>query len=447
VQLTKDFGKTWQNLTLNIKNLPLNAWCYHIEASAHDEATAYAVFDNHTQNDPKPYVYKTTDFGKTWQALNLNDVDGFSRCIQEDYVNPNLLFLGTEKGLYITVDGGKNWSKFENNMPAASVMHIELHPKTNDLILATHGRGVIIIDDISPLRQITPEILSKEVHFFENKPFEIPEKSGFGTTSYELEFVGENPSTSARIVYYLKKRHTFGKMEMEIRDSQNNKVVSLSPGKQKGINIVTWDFATKTPKIAKGKTISFGGFSPLRAPKGSYKVVLTKGSEVFEQPFQLINDSNSTISDKDRLEQNQTAKMLFDQCEMLAYMVYELDEMLDLNQKILDKEPKNKTNLKLKTDLNALKNSMVVTTGDMYVDSAEPQLREKLSTIYAAIAGQFDAPSASQKENIENINDLFDKAKVSFDNIKSKSLKALIDQANKQNLKWEIKRFEDFVKE
>ena len=447
VQVTKDFGKTWQNVTINIKNIPLNAWCYHIEASVHDENIAYAVFDNHTQNDSKPYVFKTTDFGKTWQALNLNDVDGFSRCIQEDYKNPNLLFLGTEKGLYVTINGGLNWSKFENNMPAVAVMHIELHPTTNDLILATHGRGVIIVDDISPLRQITPDILSKEVHFFESKPFIIEEKSGFGTTSYELEFVGDNPNSSAQFVYYLKKRHTFGKIEMEIRDDKNNKITTLTPGKQKGINIVNWSYSSSTPKIAKGKTISYGGFTPLRVNEGNYKVVLTKGNEVFEHPFVIKNDPNSYVLKENRVKQAVIAKNLFDKSENLAYMVYELDQMIDLNQKILEKEPKNKINQKFNTDANNLKNTLVVTTGDNYVDSSEPQLREKLSQIYSTIASQFDAPSPSQLENIENINVLFDKAKKSFEDLKAKSFNALIEQGKKQQFNSTIKTFEEFVKE
>ncbi|WP_321540248.1 WD40/YVTN/BNR-like repeat-containing protein [Flavobacterium piscinae] len=161
VQITKDGGKTWSNVTANLKGLPKNTWCYHIEASVFNEGTAYAVFDGHSKNDYATYVYKTSDFGKTWTSIATADIDGFARNIQEDYKNPNLLFLGTEKGLYITVDGGKNWSKFENNMPAVAIHYLDLHSKTNDLVMATHGRGIIILDDVSPLRQITPEILKK----------------------------------------------------------------------------------------------------------------------------------------------------------------------------------------------------------------------------------------------------------------------------------------------
>lgn len=166
VQVTTDGGKTWTNTSLNINGLPKNTWAYHIEASVHDKATAYAVFEGHTRGDFKPYAYKTTDFGKTWTSIITDEIIGFARNLQEDYVNPDLLFLGTEFGLYITLDGGKSWSKFTNNMPSVAVHFIELHPKTNDLVLATHGRGIIIIDDISPLREINAENLKKDLHFF-----------------------------------------------------------------------------------------------------------------------------------------------------------------------------------------------------------------------------------------------------------------------------------------
>ena len=111
--------------------------------------------------------------------------------------------------------------------------------------LATHGRGVIIIDDVSPLREITQEVLAKDVHFFKSQPAVINEESGFGGGSTEMEFVGANKTRNARIMYYLKKRHIFGKMSMEIQDQQGNTLVELGAGKAKGINIVTWNFVTK----------------------------------------------------------------------------------------------------------------------------------------------------------------------------------------------------------
>ena len=142
------------------------------------------MFEGHTTGDMKPYTYKTTDYGKTWKNIISKDIVGFVRNIQEDYVNPDLLFLGTEFGLYITLDGGNSWAKFENNMPAAAVHFIELQKQTNDLVMGTHGRGVIIIDDISPLREINSDMMKEKVHFFSSKPFVMNDQSGFSAASF-----------------------------------------------------------------------------------------------------------------------------------------------------------------------------------------------------------------------------------------------------------------------
>lgn len=446
VQITQDSGKTWKNVTANIIGLPKNTWCYHIEASNFAKGSAYAVFEGHTKNDMNTYVYKTTDFGTTWTSIVTKDIDGFARCIQEDYVNENLLFLGTEKGLYITVDGGKNWSKFENNMPAVAVMHLDLHKKTNDLVMATHGRGVIILDDVSILRQVTNEIIASDVYFFKTKPFVKVENSSFGGTASELEFVGPNPSTSAQIVYYLKKRNTFGKIEMEIQDMNGNKIVNLPVSNQKGINIVSWDFNEKGPKVATGKTLDYSGFTTPLVPAGKYKAVLTKGKDKFTHEFEVVNDPKSPITAASRTEQRASTKMLFDKVQSLAYMVYEIDEMIKLNGEIASKDKSyTKTSDKINAELNKLKNSMVVTTGDNYVGAAEKQLREKLGAIYASVASQYDAPSPSQKANIESIMETYNKAEVEFKKLEKTHFSKILEKAKKTNPDYKLKTFDEFI--
>lgn len=448
VQITKDGGKTWTNVVANIPGLPKNTWCYHIEASTFGEGTAYAVFEGHATNDYTPYTYKTTDFGKTWKSIITPDVDGFVRNIQEDFTNENLLFLGTEKGLYITIDGGANWSHFTNKMPSVAVHYMELSTKTNSLVMATHGRGVIILDDITPLRQISQDVLAKDVHFFTMKPAVIEEQSSFGTTATELEFVGSNPSSSAQIIYYLKKRHTLGKMDLEIQDEEGNKLVSLPAGKQKGINVVTWDYNMKNPKIASGKTVSFAGFTSPRVQEGNYKVVMTKEKDTYTHTFKVLNDPKSSISSTDRVKQKETTRELFNKNEELAYAVYEIDETVKLLDQLITKNKgfaKNGT--KIKTDFENIKAKMVVTTGDAYVASAEPQLREKLGELYASIASNFTAPSPSQLENKESIMQRFDSEMKDFKTVKAKNEATYLKQAKEQNIPFVLKTFAEFIAE
>nr|WP_315140675.1 hypothetical protein [uncultured Flavobacterium sp.] len=448
VQVTKDGGKTWTNVVANISGLPKNTWCYHIEASVFGEGTAYAVFEGHAKNDYTPYTYKTTDYGKTWKSIITPDVDGFVRNIQEDFKNENLLFLGTEKGLYITIDGGANWSHFTNNMPSVAVHFMDINKKTNSLVMATHGRGVIILDDITPLRQINQEVLAKDVHFFDLKPAIIEEQSSFGTTATELEFVGRNPSTSAQIIYYLKKRHTLGKMDIEIQDEKGNKIISLAPGKQKGINVVNWDYNMKNPKIAAAKTLSFAGFTAPRVQEGTYKVVLTKGKETYTHNLKVLNDPKSSISAADRLKQKETTRELFNKNEELAYTVYEIDETVKLLDQLIAKNKSfSKQGTKIKTDFESLKAKMVVTTGDGYVATAEPQLREKLGELYASLAGNFTAPSPSQLENKDAILQRFDTSMTEFKNLKAKNEATYLKQAKEQNIPFVLKTYAEFVAE
>ncbi len=416
VQVTQDGGKTWNNTVANISGLPSNTWCYHIEASSFDKGTAYAVFDGHTMNDQNPYAYKTTDFGKTWTNIISDDIVGFIRSIQEDFVNPDLLFLGTEFGLYITLDGGKNWKKFTNNMPSVAVHHLELQKRTNDLVMGTHGRGVIIIDDISPLREINEEVLNKTLHFFDSPVTTISETSSFsGNFGGETQFVGPNKTKNAQIKYFLKKRHTFGKMLMEIQDSDGNVVAELGPGKSKGINIVNWNYKRKQPKVAKGKTFSFGGFTSPQVPAGTYKAVLTKGKETFEHPFELAYSDSSPLNESDRTLKNSTTMQLYDMTQELAYLVYEVDEVL--------KNAEEKGDSKTVAKLNSLKETLVITTGDNYVGSAEPQLREKMANLYSKVASSYDKPSPDDLQNLGVISKRFTDAQDDFAKIKTKYLK------------------------
>jgi len=433
VQVTKNGGKKWKNVTKNLTGLPNNTWCYHIEASVFDKGTAYAVFDGHTSNDKNTYAYKTTDYGKSWTSIVTDNIHGFARSFQEDFVNPNLLFLGTEFGLYITVDGGKHWNKFENNMPATAIHYMTMQKRTNDLVMGTHGRGIIIIDDVSPLREISQEVLNEKVHFFKTKPTVMKESNAFASFfGSETQFRGSNPSSAAKIVYYLKKRHTFGKMKMEVFNDKNEKVATIKAGKSKGINIVKWNYRTKRPKVAKGKTFSFGSFATPRAVAGNYKVVMTKGKERYETPLELKYEDNG-ISLSDRKEQERVVKELFNMTEGLAYMVYQINTDISTIDSKLKTEKSSKLT-KLKGKLIKLKETLVVTTGDNYVGTAEKQLREKLSDLYSKLTNIYERPTKAEMLNLQLLQDMYEEAKQSYQKLQSKE----------HDVKYQS--FEDFVK-
>ena len=161
-----DGGTTWRSVEDRIPGLPRNTWCPEIKASKHAAGSAFAVFDGHRRADWKAYVYQTTDFGQTWTSLATKDIDGYCLSIEQDPVQPNLLFLGTEFGLYGSIDGGASWFRWKHGIPTASVMGLQIHPRDGDLIVATHGRSIYIVDDITPLRQINDQVAASDAHLF-----------------------------------------------------------------------------------------------------------------------------------------------------------------------------------------------------------------------------------------------------------------------------------------
>ena len=448
VQLTRDGGKTWTNVVASVPGLPKNTLVHHIEASVFDKGTAYVTFEGHMKGDFNPYVYKTTDFGATWTSLVTPEITGFARNVQEDYENRNLLYLGTETGLFITIDGGKSWLKFTNNMPAVPVHFIDLHRKTNDLVLATHGRGIIIIDDISPLRQLNEQTLAQDLYFFKTRPTVISESNGFGGTATETQFVGANPTTSARIIYHLKRKHNLGKMTLEIRDREGNVLSELVPGKGKGINVVEWNYTIKPPKIASGKTFSFGGFTSPRVPAGTYQVVIQKGKDTYTNDLVIEYDSKSDISLADRKASEETTAKLYKMNQELAYLVFEMDELTKVADGVkATGKAGEKAAVPFISETAKLKETLVVMKGDNYVGAAEPQLREKLSELYSKVASSFYKPSKAELDNFEALESRFVQGKTDFKKIKEKHFPKVTRMLSKDKVApVTIKSYEEFVK-
>ena len=269
-------------------------------------------------------------------------------------------------------------------------------------------------------------LLTKKLHFFKSDEYKMKDQSGFsGFFGLETQFVGENPSTACDIKYFLSKRHIFGKMTFEIQDLDGNVISKLGAGKSKGINIVKWNYTIKQPKIAKGKTFSFGGFTSPRVAAGRYKAVIKKGKDVFENEFNVIYDDASGLSSEDRNLQHQTIMKLYNMTQELAYLVYQLDVIL------LDENTDSKT----KSKLNELKETLVITTGDNYVGAAKRQLREKMADLYSKIASGYDKPSPTELENLHLVQDMFKTAFKTFDKLKKK---VKVEDLN-------LKSYEDFI--
>jgi photosystem II stability/assembly factor-like uncharacterized protein len=393
VQLSRDGGRSWTNVVANIPALPRATWVSHIEASRHDAAAALVTFDGHATGDMTTYVYRTSDYGKTWRSLATPALRGYAHVIKEDTVDRDLLFLGTERGLWISLDGGRRWAAFEGGgdgkFPAVAV---------RDLVMATHGRGVWIIDDLSSLRALTPDVLGQDFAFLATRPsvLSIPaQEQGFeGDDGFE----GASPPEGATITYYLKKRHVFGDLTVEIVD-RSGKVLSSFPGsKRRGINRVSWPMRLPPPKLPPAATEVRSLYSALgpRVPEGTYTVRVKKGDRTYTTPLVIVRDPRSTHSAADRALQQKTVTELYG---MLGDLTYLVDALADLLAQTAERTPRARDARKpldeLTAALAALRGTLVATKEVGFL-SGEEQLRERLGECYGGVNGYDGRPTESQ---------------------------------------------------
>jgi photosystem II stability/assembly factor-like uncharacterized protein len=310
LQLTRDGGQAWTNLAGNVPGLPPASWVSWVEASRFDAATAYAAFDRHTFGDMTPWVYRTTDFGRTWTRIVSPEqgVRGYAHVIKEDVVDPRLLFVGTELGLWISVDGGGSWAEFKGgDFPSVAVREVQVHPRDHDLVIATHGRGIWIVDDITPLRALTADLLAKPAAFLPGRAVQQRMPAQGGWVEGDAAFVGPNPEGGALITYYQRRRHLFGPIKLEVLDAAGKLVDTIPAAKRRGINRVSWSMRVAPPRVPRAAQLAFNATQGPRVLPGTYTVRLTKGDEVLETKLEVTVDRRAPYGADERREQFEAA--------------------------------------------------------------------------------------------------------------------------------------------
>jgi photosystem II stability/assembly factor-like uncharacterized protein len=403
VQVTRDGGKHWTNVAKNVSGLPPGTWVSTIEASHFDPATAYATFDGHAAGDMKTYVYRTKDYGKTWTSLSTSDLSGYAHVVREDLVNTNLLFVGTEFGLFISIDGGAHWAQFKGGLPNVAVRDIAIQPRESDLLLATHGRGIYILDDLTPIRALTPELLAKDLAMLPSRPSVLVLPADEQRFDGDSEFQGRTIPEAAAIVYYQKKRHIFGDLKLDIYDAKGQLITSLQGDKRRGLNRVQWPERAKPPKVppAAGLVENPYVFFGPQAQEGTYTVKLTKGKETYSSEVKLVPDPRSKSTAADRDLQHKTVTQLYD---MLAQLTYIVDATSDLRDQAKQRAAAA-SDVKLKEQLNSLAQkledfrSTLVSVKEGGMITGEKKLREDLGELYGAVNAYSGRPTQSQIED------------------------------------------------
>ena len=409
VQLSRDGGKTWTNVVTNIKGLPANAWVSSLEAGHFDDGTVYATFDLHTFGDMRPYLYRSADFGRTWSALAAPDgpVKGYAHVVKEDLVNKDLLFLGTELGLWVSVDGGQQWAHYKgNDLPNVAVRDLAIHPRDNDLVIATHGRGIWIVDDITPLRALTPATLASNAVFMQARPVvqRIPAQGGWANG--DAAFVGPNPPDDAVITYYQKKRHIFGDLKIEVFDQAGKLVGTVPSSKRRGLSRVTWSMRITAPRVPPAASAAFGAaFGPRLLP-GTYTVKMSKDKDVYTTQLSVLPDPRARHTAADRQAQFDLAMKLYN---LLGDMTFAVERMNGVRLALDDRAAKLGAGDSLAARLRAASAAVdelrkkIVATKEGGMITGEERLRENLADLYGNVIFYDGRPSQTQVERTDVI--------------------------------------------
>ena len=351
VNVTQDGGKTWANVSSNIAGLPAWGTIRNIDASNFAAGTCYLSVDAHHLGDFGSYVFKTTDFGKTWIRLTIDlpaSNSNFINQIKEDPTKAGLLWLGSDKSLYFSPNDGKNWIPLKNGLPPVPIYGIEIQKNFKDLVLATYGRGIYILDDITPIREFSEQIQNSEAHLFSiRNTYRFQEINGIKT---ENSFVnGQNPPDGADINYYLKDKSK-DSVEVQIFNAQNELVRKIIAKNQKGIQRVWWDLRLQEHEMPKLRTPPRGkewvtldstgarnlfipdldigpGLTPPMVPVGNYTVVLKVNGKEYKQQVALLKDPNTKSTVENISKQYTQGVKLYNSIKASLKLIDEMERM------------------------------------------------------------------------------------------------------------------------
>ncbi len=412
IQYTTDGGKNWTNVSANwaAAGAAAQSWVSSIEPSRYDKQTIYVTTENHMYGDMKTYAGVSRDMGKTWTMFKSNEFTGFAHKVTEDLVNKNLVFLGTEMGLFASVDAGASWFRMKNNIPwQALVRDIKIHPTTNDLIIATHGRGIIVVDDITLMRTLTPEIAKKDFVLFD-QPDMLLRNGILGGVAFPPQgWVSGNAPDLIAIQYYMKERLNSGDVSIDILDASGKLVQNIPGSKRKGLNKVYWNLRGKGPKTASGgsKPDNSSLIAPMVLP-GTYTIKVTAAGKSYTSSVKVVHDDMNkdlTVDGQKQLYDN--ALKLASYHERLATVVDDISS----KQSVLKIAMDSSKDAKLKkaagdywTKLETFR-ATLLPTSKKSIFADEKRLREEISEVYIGLCFKEAAPSNTELLSVQRLSD------------------------------------------
>lgn len=452
IQISRNGGESWTNVSPNIKGMPKESWVAQIKPSVYNASEAYVVINNYRNFDFKPYLFRTRDYGKTWENLLVkqNESFGYTLSIVQDPIVKNLMFLGTEYGLYFSIDEGKNWTKWTQDYPSVPTMDLVIHPTEHDLVIGTFGRSFWIIDDIRPLREIAKsggETLNKSIKIFEPSKAFITEKQQpagirFGANA---TYNGENRADGAQISYLFNKPAEIKDSKKDIKETEKSKIENKSKNdslvlkvynqqnelirtiKQKiptddGIHRMTWRLDEKGVQRPSRSSSQRGrNFEPrgVTVLPGTYKLVLSYGKETDSTTMKVAFDPRIS------LENNvlETKYKLLKDTEKTMEQMAKISQQLNESKEIVKQYKKQISDLKDKKHAAILKKHDSISKQlDNFVDellgkedkrqgitrSPDPTIVSNLFTVYMYINDLMQLPGSTENQLLENATKVFE---------------------------------------
>ena len=430
VQVTRDGGLTWKDVTGNIPNLPPLGTVSNIESSRYNAGTAYLTVDLHQLGDTNPYVYRTTNFGDSWTSLSRGiprSVFSYAHVIREDPVKPGLLYLGTENTLYVSLDDGISWSELQNNLPHAPVHDLTIQSDFNDLVVATYGRGFWIMDDVTPIQQLTEEVLNSTMHLFEPRPAYRFHNRQSSQGQPEDPGAGRNPDYGASISFYLKEVPS-EPLYLEVHGEGGELAQRLATRDlRSGINRVYWDLretSSHTPRLRTKPSehshvempdvgwrslVEGGRVTPL-APPGSYIVTLSDGDIELTQPLEVLKDPDSGGSQLAILEQVTMVRAIRENVDSTVALIDQIEWIRAEIQMVQEKTEGHQVAEDLREAAGTLEDKLIdlemklfdvrMTGGTASQDTLRfaRRLYSRLSSLAGYITGTDDRPTNQARE-------------------------------------------------
>lgn len=460
IQITRDEGKTWTNVTP--KDLAEWSRISLVEASPHDAGTAYVAVDRHQNDDLTPYIYKTSDYGKTWSKITSGIPDGvFVRAVREDPKKKGLLYAGTERGVFVSFDDGAHWRSMQLNLPITPIH--DLVRKNDDLVLATHGRSFWILDDVSPLRQFADSVAAEDVHLYQPA---TAYRMHTGEPPLHHVFTGQNPPNGAVIYFYLKKALKQQEVRIDILDAASTVIRSYSSSKtnpldepldpddkkpekqikvEDGLNRFVWDLHYAPAERVPGYFLweyNDGAKGPLAVP-GHYQVRLTVAGKSQTAPLELKLDPRVSTSQSDLEKQ---FKLQMDVREQLNRVYSAVNQIQDVREQLAGLKKRlgpdaSKALIEaaggLEAKLVAVRDPLVNFNISASEDSLAyaPGIDGRLAFLSMAVAGFSDAaPTESQSAELAKLTRQTDELLARWQQVRNTDLAAFQKLAAEQNI-------------